>query len=111
MSSLYEELLRSNATRDASFADSFYAGTIAETAATVDQKLQVLLNGWDTALRIGPARWQPRVSPQTINVAQGSEATDDFTVATVVLPSRGDTCLVGFDDQQRPWILVWWPGT
>jgi hypothetical protein len=106
---MYEQLLRRRATEDASFADSFYGGTIAETASGVADEIQVLLDGWDPSMRIGPAKWMPRVQPYTINVAQGDEATDEFTVAQVVLPSRGDACLVGFDDQHRPWILVWWP--
>ena len=108
MSAMFEEIQRARGSLDVSL-DGLYAGTIAETAATVDQQVTVLLNGWDPTMRIGPCRWMPRVAPVVINVAQGVETTDDFTVAQVVLPARGDACLVGFDDQQTPWIIDWWP--
>jgi hypothetical protein len=108
VSAMYEEIQRAGAAADPSL-DGLYAGLIAETAATVADRVEVTLNGFDSTLRIGPCRWMPRLEPHTINVAQGAETTDEFTVARLVLPARGDACLVGFDDQQVPWILVWWP--
>ncbi len=100
MSSLFEEIQRDRAARDQSL-DGLFAGTIAETAA--------LVTAFDPTLQFGPCMWMPRLEPYVINVAQGAESTDDFTVARLVLPARGNRCLVGFDDLQVPWILVWWP--
>ena len=108
VSALYEEIQRGRGARDQSL-DGLYAGTIADTAATVDQQVHVLLDAFDPALQFGPCRWMPRLEPVTINVAQGVEAADNFIVAQAVLPARGDRCLVGFDDQQIPWIISWGP--
>ncbi len=108
MSSLFEEIQRDRAARDQSL-DGLFAGTIAETAALVTDQLPVLLDAFDPTLQFGPCMWMPRLEPYVINVAQGAESTDDFTVARLVLPARGNRCLVGFDDLQVPWILVWWP--
>jgi hypothetical protein len=108
VSSLHEEIQRDRGARDVSL-DGLYAGTIAETAALVTDQVPVLLDAFDPMLQFGPCRWMPRLEPQVIDVAQGAEATDNFTVARLVLPARGDRCLVGFDDQQVPWILAWWP--
>ena len=70
--------------------DGLFAGTIAETAATVADEVPVLLDGWDTTLQFGPCRWMPRLAPTTVNVAETGETAHNITVAEVVLPQRGD---------------------
>lgn len=86
-----------------------WAGVIATTPALVSDKVDVTIAAFDSSLRWGLCRWTPRVAVQVVNVAEGAEATHNITVAQVVLPVRGNKCLVGFDDNGDPWVVVWWP--
>lgn len=107
MSHLLDEIQRDQANESAQ--QGLFAGTIAENATLVTDLLPVLVDGWDTTLQLGPCRWMPRVEPTVVNVAEGAETAHNVTVATVVMPARGDYCRVGFDDQGRPVIVCWWP--
>lgn len=86
-----------------------YAGKIATSAALVSDKVFVTLDSFEAPYQFGPCMWQPRVQPQTVNVAESPEAAHNITVAQLVLPARGNRCLVVFDENEQPWILVWWP--
>lgn len=63
----------------------------------------------DLNSKFGPCHWQPRITNQTINVAQGAEAADNFVVGRLVLPALGDEALVVFDNRRNPWVVMWWP--
>ncbi len=82
---------------------------VAEAPADLTDTLMVTIPGFNPEMQFGPCRWMPRVTAQTINVAEGAETADDFTVAAVALPARGDLCLVIFDDQGECWVPCWWP--
>lgn len=76
--------------------DLFAAGKVALTkgeirtdAATLADDVEVLIPEWSTAETRTAAGWMPRGA---------------------VLPSYGDPCLVGVDDDGEAWILVWSPG-
>lgn len=86
-----------------------YAGKIATTATVVSDRVMVTLDSFEAPYQFGPCYWQPRVRLQTIDVAQGAEAADPFVVTQLVLPARGNKCLVAFDENEQPWILVWSP--
>ena len=69
---------------------TLWYGKIASNPAATDDLVWVIipdLAGDDT--RVGPCMWQAR---------------DPFS-----LPARDDACLVGFDNQGRPWVQAWWP--
>lgn len=103
MSYLYEER-----TQPAGISGC-WAGLIATSPADVTETVEVTLPGFDATVRFGPCRWQPRVQPQTVDVAETGETAHTVTVAELVLPARGDSCLVCFDDNGDPWVAVWWP--
>jgi len=63
---------------------SVWSGTIA--APPEGDAVEVTLDGWDSSLRFGPARFQVR-----------SDRT----------PERGDACLVAFDEDLEPWVIGW----
>lgn len=91
--------------------DGSFAGLIANTAALVTDKVFVTVSAFSSDYRFGPCRWMPRVEPQTVNVAESPEAAHNITVPHLVLPTRGDQCLVIFDESQQPWIAVWEPAS
>lgn len=65
-----------------------WEGTILETALSVDQRVHVLIKGTDNNHnKKGPCPWMPR----------GASG----------YPQAGDRCLVGIDDEQNFWIVVW----
>lgn len=65
-----------------------YAGEIAADAE-VDEPVPVTLGAFDGGLHLfGPCPWMPRGD---------------------VLPTRGDRCLVVFDDDGAPWVIAWEP--
>lgn len=86
-----------------------YAGKIATSAILVTDKVWVTLDSFAAPYQFGPCVWAPRLRPQTIDVSQGAEAANPFIVAQIVLPVRGNRCLVDFDENEQPWILVWTP--
>lgn len=105
---LHDEIQREHAVSDPPPTGPF-AGTIAETATTTADQIPVLLDAFDPGLQFGPCRWMPRLTTVTVNVAETGEAAHNITVAQAVLPTRGDRCLVEFDDSGIPWITCWWP--
>lgn len=69
-----------------------YAGEFATSAESTLDEVTVLLPGVDGGVnRFGPASWMPRV--------------DD--AGETVYPTRGDACLVMFDDDGDPWVVAW----
>lgn len=61
-------------------------GRVADTVTSADELAYVLIEDLAADVRIGPARW--------------SAPGDTF-------PNRGDHCLVIFDNNQDPWLIVW----
>lgn len=92
-----------------------WEGTIATTPATVDEKVLVTLNpqnlpdGFSPDFQWGPCVWQPRLEPATVDVSESGEAAHLIDVPKLLLPKRGDGCLIGFDENDRAWVLSWWP--
>lgn len=66
-----------------------YEAVVAVAAAAVDDKIEVVIPGFDPDLRYGPCAWNPRPGGP--------------------LPQRGDPCLVVIDDQQTAWVVCFWP--
>jgi hypothetical protein len=66
-----------------------WRGTIAKAPTDEYGTVEVLLDAFDNKQRFGPAKWGPR-----------DEAG---------LPERGDPCIVVFDEQNRPYVIGWWP--
>jgi hypothetical protein len=64
-------------------------GTVAETVTALDDDLLVILPDFDPRHLWGPCKWQSRDA--------------------VSLPSKGDECVVAFDNRNNPWVLAWWP--
>lgn len=62
-----------------------YAGVVLDTPADVDDEVRVRLNT-DTDQYVGPMHFMPR----------------DTT-----LPESGDSCLVAFDQDGKPWLIAW----
>jgi hypothetical protein len=67
-----------------------WRGRIAREPEDELDSVDVLLDGFDATHRFGPARFVPRNDPGG-------------------LPSRGDICIVVFDEQNRPYVIGWWP--
>lgn len=67
-----------------------YTGMIAEDANDFDDAIDVVVKDYSDKFRHGPCRF-PRCNGAT-------------------LPLRGDDCLVAFDENDDPWIVVWYPG-
>jgi hypothetical protein len=71
------------------------AGVVARTPAHTTDELQVTIGAFDDGARSWSfsCPWQPR-----------------FTAGgTYVPPTGGDRCLVLFDDEQAPWVPIYWP--
>lgn len=69
---------------------NLYAGTIATTPADASVEVYVTIPAFDQGdRRFGPCKYVPKGE----------------------LPARGDSCLVAFDEADRPWIAVWWNGS
>lgn len=66
-----------------------WSGIIAAAPPDFDEKVFVLIPGEFGETRIGPCMWQAR--------------------NTVDLPARGDVCLVVFDQNNQPFVPLWWP--
>lgn len=107
MSYLYEDVEREHLA--GAGIEPLWAGTITDTAIAVTDLLHVKLPGQDDATLFGPCRWPTRVAELIIDVSQSPEVAKIFTVAQLVYPQAGDHCLVAFDEQQRPWIVSWYP--
>lgn len=69
-------------------------GTVASNPVDVDDPAYVVVPSRSPIHRWGPAPYSPRIEPGG---------------ATYAIPSRGDRCLVAFDDEDQPWIIEWWP--
>jgi hypothetical protein len=68
--------------------DRAWRGVIAATVNDFSDKVYVTIPTLGN-LRLGPCRWQSRDG--------------------VSFPARGDFCLVIFDNDNEPWVAVWWP--
>lgn len=68
-----------------------WRGKIASNPPDFSTRVQVTIPDLDPTLKIGPARWQTR--------------------DPVGLPVKGDDCLVMFDNDHEPWVVMWWPFT
>lgn len=67
-------------------------GWIAQTADEVEDDLEVVVPSFDETYRHGPCKWPTRVD-------------DD---GGLVYPTREDPCLVAFDEEGEPQIILWW---
>lgn len=84
--SLYDDITHSQTEGG---LDGIWSGTVATNAAGMTSTVEVLIGAFDAKHRFGPCRWMAR------------DAT--------ALPERGDSCLVVFDEKQRPFVIAWWP--
>jgi hypothetical protein len=66
-----------------------WQGVFSRDVADLTNLAYVTIPDMDPHLEIGPCRWQSRDQ--------------------VSLPVKGDVCLVIFDNDNAPWIAVWWP--
>jgi hypothetical protein len=71
------------------------AGIVSAPPAHTTDTLKVTVGSFDDDAHAWSfrARWAPRVD----------------NTGTYVPPSAGDTCLVIFDNEQAPWVAVYWP--
>jgi hypothetical protein len=71
------------------------AGIVARSPANTTDELRVTIGAIDDNARAWSfsCPWQPRVDSSGAYVA----------------PSAGDRCLVVFDNEQAPWVPVYWP--
>jgi hypothetical protein len=67
--------------------DGFWSGKIANDPGSIEEPVFVTINSFSKIHRFGPCKWTERVDK---------------------LPARGDDCLVGFDENQRPYVIGWW---
>lgn len=67
-------------------------GVIAEDAVHPDDQISVTIPSYDNGKTFGPSHFAPR----------------PLQDGTILLPSRGDECLVGIDDDGEAHILTWW---
>jgi len=86
-----------------------WGGTIAESALDLTTPVEVLIPQFDLFLRWGPCYWMPRYYQDTVDVAESSEGSHMIDTLIALFPSRGDKCLIAFDNIKQPWIVVWWP--
>lgn len=68
-------------------------GKIANTPSDDADDLFVTIPSYHHSERWGPAPFMPRVD------SGGNQ----------VLPSQGDECLVGLDEDGDSYVLIWWP--
>lgn len=66
-----------------------WRGRIATNAADVSDPVFVTIPGFHSQLRYGPCRWMPRAD-------------------SITYPTRGDECIVMFDNTNTPFIVSWW---
>lgn len=73
------------------------AGIVARTPAHTTDELRVTVGSFDDDARAWSfsCPWQPRVD----------------SAGAYVAPSAGDRCLVIFDNEQAPWVPVYWPAS
>lgn len=67
-----------------------YKGKIATDAVDEASEVEVIVPDYSDRYRHGPCRFPLCNGPDSY-------------------PSRGDVCLVGFDEDDDPWIIVWYP--
>lgn len=67
-----------------------YRGKIATNASGLSDEVFVTVTLFHSQLRYGPCRWMPFGD-------------------SVTYPTRGDDCIVMFDDVNTPFIVAWWP--
>lgn len=70
--------------------DGIWTGEFAEDVTNVNDPAYVFLESFSHEHKIGPCRWQTRGG---------------------ALPEKGMDCLVGYDENETPYVIVWWDGT
>lgn len=70
------------------FMPGLFSGKIATSALDITDQVMVTITGFNSKLRWGPCKWMPRPG---------------------VYPTRGDACIVMFDDRNIPYVIGWWP--
>lgn len=78
---------------------SGYFGTISKGASSVSDTVYVTVNAFGKVRDYQARGWMPRVIGQI----------DGHSNLHIIYPSPGDNALVGFDEDNLPWILVWSP--
>lgn len=86
-----------------------WSASVATAPANLGQKIYVIIPAFDSMHHWGPCAWMPRVFPEIVNVAEGTEGEHDITIPKVLMPSVGDPCLVLLDNDRDSWIVNWWP--
>lgn len=70
-----------------------YEGRFSRTPGDVETPGWVHLDGTAEGAEDGPCPWSPRVS----------------ALGGLQMPEKGDRCIVVISNDQRPWIVGWWP--
>jgi hypothetical protein len=73
-------------------APAVWVGVIAEDAATVNDEIFVVIPDYDINQQFGPVKF----TPQALRDGSG-----------VLLPTRGDWCLVSFDQDDNAQLMAW----
>jgi hypothetical protein len=68
---------------------NLWQGRIIANATDFADELDIVIDDIDPTIKFDGCRWMARNS--------------------IDLPQSGDICLVAFDNNNRPWVVVWWP--
>lgn len=66
---------------------ALYEAEIANSPADGNDDLYVVIPSFDSAFKWGPCPFMPKAGE---------------------LPATGDRALVGFSDENLPWVISWW---
>jgi hypothetical protein len=80
------DLLRNEVGDD--FSLRIFRGKFNESPPSLGDLVTVILDAWEPDQPWGPMPWQARED---------------------LLPVKGDTCWVAFDDDDNPVVIAWWP--
>lgn len=68
---------------------AIWSGLIATTPVDFAETVAVLIPGLSNELQWEECKWQSRND--------------------IDMPTRGDKCLVAFDENNEIWVVAWWP--
>jgi hypothetical protein len=86
-----------------------WEGYFAVAPPAIDARAFVIIPGLSDDLVFENARWEPRFVEVVINLAEAPEPARLINFLELKMPVRGNRCLVVFDNDRAPWVVVWWP--